>query len=277
MLTRVSDAEDIDNVTSIIALISALEHGEPLRRALAQVGLTMATFQALNNQLCSRMGDEPDLAAAYRARLEAHQKALMAAALGAGRDAADLDVARDWNTVMRIEERAAEARREGERSMIFQRRRELSLAELREQIETRLQNPENAPEGYLASASLVWVDWRDDAADVIGYFAGYFPEGELRVSGSEIVAVRFRGRRATMKRREDPADKHRALLALGRVLAPDFELRLAADSLGGDTLAFAVLAASEWRALERDYREVVTRAFQPIEKDRNIWEMEATR
>jgi hypothetical protein len=52
MLTCVSDAEDIDNVASIIALISALEHGEPLRRALAQVGLTMATFQALNNQLC---------------------------------------------------------------------------------------------------------------------------------------------------------------------------------------------------------------------------------
>jgi hypothetical protein len=80
-----------------------------------------------------------------------------------------------------------------------------------------------------------------------------------------------------MKRREDPADKHRALLALGRALAPDFELRLAADSLGGDTLAFAVLAASEWRALERGDREVVKRAFQPIEKDRNIWETEATR
>jgi len=76
-----------------------------------------------------------------------------------------------------------------------------------------------------------------------------------------------------MKRREDPADKHRALLALGRVLAPDFELRLAADSLGADTLAFAGLSTDEWRALERDYGEALSRAFHPIEKGRNVWDM----
>jgi hypothetical protein len=270
-----SDTEDVDRVTRIIALISALQHGEPLRRALAQVGLTMETFQALNNQLASRMGEAPELAEEYSARLEAHQKALMMETLAAGgRAPTNVDL-RDWAVVMRIEEKMAEARQAADRYLAESRLRQaLSPEALRAQIEARLRAPVDAdPQEFLVNASLVWVDWRDDAADLLGYFAGYFPDGELRVSGNQTIAIRFRGRRTTMKRREDPGDKHRALLALVRVLEPEFEMRLAADSLGGDTLAFAVLPTSAWRDLEQAHREAVARAFHVIRKGRDLWDL----
>lgn len=272
-----SDAEDIDKVTRIIALISAIEHGEKLRLALEEAGLTMQSFQALNTSLTSRMGDQPELAEAYTARLEFHRKALMTAALAAaGQESADLDLDRDWDTVMRIKEKVAEARREGERAMARSVARVLSLEALREQIEARLRAPsEPGAQEFLANAGLVWVDWRDDAAELVTYFAGYFPDGDLRVSGDETVRIRFRDRRVTMKRRHDPKDKHRALLALGRVLAPEFELRLAVDSLGGETLAFAVLPTAEWRKLERRYLDGIARSFLSIEKNSDVWNVDS--
>jgi hypothetical protein len=149
-----------------------------------------------------------------------------------------------------------------------------SLEGLPDQVDELLCAPSDVHRQiFLRSPGLVWIDARDDAAEAVRRFAPYFEPGELRVSGEETISIRFRGRRATVTRWHDPSDRHRALLALRRALAPDFEARIVADSMSPATLAFAVLPSTVWRELAQFHAHSVDERFHPLHESRDAWEV----
>jgi hypothetical protein len=149
-----------------------------------------------------------------------------------------------------------------------------SLEGLPDQVDELLCAPSDVHRQiFLQSPGLVWIGAVDDAAEAVRRFAPYFDRGELRVGGEDAISIRFRGRRATITRCHDPSDRHRALVALRRALAPDFDPRIVVDSMSPATLAFAVLPSTVWRELAQFHAQAVDERFQPLHEARDIWEI----
>ena len=150
---------------------------------------------------------------------------------------------------------------------------EYSLECLPDQVDELLCAPSDVHRQiFLQNSALVWIDSRDDPTQAVRRFIPYFAPGELRVAGEDTLSIRFRGRRATMKHGHDSRDRHRALAALRRALAPDFDPRIVADSMSATTLAFAVLPSSVWRELAQFHAQTLDRWFHTLDEARDVWE-----
>ena len=75
---------------------------------------------------------------------------------------------------------------------------------------------------------------------------------------------------------DDCMDRDTTLKSVQEYLLPDYQIRWYMGSLGGDTLAFCILTASQWNELEREFgAEKVAYYFAPVRPDSRMFDLDA--
>lgn len=148
----------------------------------------------------------------------------------------------------------------------------------RARIEAAIERPTDEAIAALLddTATVFWVDWREDEADIVRYCEDVLGTGRLSAeangtNGAYALAVVFGDRRVPVPLTGTATDRHVALLALNDALAPDYEVRLCVDSADGDALAFLPLAATEWAALEARYAGALAKRFYRLAPRPNLF------
>lgn len=143
-------------------------------------------------------------------------------------------------------------------------------------IERHLQVPGTAERQALLDddQAVFWVDWRSDDAEIVAACEAVLGSGRLTCEAGDTddLTITFGERRLPVPLTQSVHDRHHTLMALNRVLSPDYELRLVAASDGADTLAFTVLPRREWvRLTDRFGQEQVDTAFRPLRDDQDVF------
>lgn len=104
-----------------------------------------------------------------------------------------------------------------------------------------------------------WVDWRSDPEEIVEECARRLGD---RTLVAEWVSDAMEIRHGARVERLVESSPHGTLRAVNALLSPGHEARFVWASDGSDTLAFVMLAASEWEELEREVgAERMERAF----------------
>jgi hypothetical protein len=121
--------------------------------------------------------------------------------------------------------------------------------------------------------SVFWVDHRESDDAIAEYCEELICTGKLSANWlDDELFLSYGDKRTRVPLTQSPADRHITLVALNEILAPDFDVRLAWDSTGGDTLAFAVLSQLEWRELEEEFGiKKVSAAFLRLTPHPNVF------
>ena len=128
-------------------------------------------------------------------------------------------------------------------------------------------------------ATIFWVDWREDEADIVRYCETVLRTGSLTAEwvraattprGSDLF-ISYSGKRIRAPLINGDEDRHIALHALNQALAPDYEVRFCIDSTGSDTLAFLPLPWATWGQLEDRYGAAVSRHFYRLTERPNLF------
>ncbi len=135
---------------------------------------------------------------------------------------------------------------------------------------------------YDQSGLLVWIDWRECEEDLIHYFNTLLPEADRIVCETKDID-KPRGIDIILKSDEkemiipfadDVTDRDSAIRAMQEIINPKYQIRWFMESLGGDTLAFALLATEQWEELEQQFsKSTVDYYFQLITSDSVMFEM----
>lgn len=135
---------------------------------------------------------------------------------------------------------------------------------------------------YNQNGLLIWIDWREAEEDLIDYF-----NEQLSVSDQincEIIEIdKPRGVDIVLSSQEnsmtipfadDVTDRDSAIRAMQEMLSPQYQIRWFMESLGNDTLAFALLPVVQWKELEQQFdKRKVDYYFQPVTNTSVMFEM----
>lgn len=147
-------------------------------------------------------------------------------------------------------------------------------------VEAAVTSPTPAAiQGMLDDEQLAfWVDWRGEEGEIVTDCESVLQTGKLSAETVEDdseagwhMFICFGERRVRVPLTYSEADRHHALVALNEALAPDYEIRLAKDSAGADTLAFVALSTTEWSALERKHGAKVAARFYKLAPKPNVF------
>jgi hypothetical protein len=137
---------------------------------------------------------------------------------------------------------------------------------------------DDALNAFLESGAVFHVDHREEDELIAGYCERVLSTGDL---ASELVDIdddpgfelelSHGGRTLKAGLRGDPGDRHLTILALNRVLHPQYEIRVCVDTKVTDTLAFLALTTQEWAALEARFKDAVSRRFRKVEVSPNLF------
>jgi len=73
---------------------------------------------------------------------------------------------------------------------------------------------------------------------------------------------------------DDVTDRDSAIRAMQEMLSPQYQIRWFMESLGNDTLAFALLPVVQWKELEQQFdKRKVDYYFQPVTNTSIMFEM----
>ncbi|WP_052344376.1 hypothetical protein [Bacillus ndiopicus] len=129
---------------------------------------------------------------------------------------------------------------------------------------------------------LIWIDWREAEEDLIGYFNDQLPVSN-RIACEVIEIDKPRGvdiilssqeKTITIPFADDVTDRDSAIRAMQGMLSPQYQIRWFMETLGDDTLAFALLPTIQWEELELQFgKRKVDYYFQPITNTSTMFEM----
>jgi hypothetical protein len=126
--------------------------------------------------------------------------------------------------------------------------------------------------------SVFGVDWREADDAIVEYCEAMLQTGTLSAEMVNVdgppgwkLYITYKGNRGRVPHVVGPEDRHITILALNRMLSPDFEIRFCIASNGGDTLAFLPLASKDWAQLERQYGSAVAEHFYKIALKPNLF------
>ena len=123
--------------------------------------------------------------------------------------------------------------------------------------------------------TLFWVDHGEQDEDIVKNCESHLKTGKLSAEFDDkalTLYIQYGDKREMVPLTNSPADRHITLVALNKILTPDYETRLLNASIGGDTLAFVPLPCSEWQALDREFgADRVTVAFRKLESSPNVF------
>jgi len=122
----------------------------------------------------------------------------------------------------------------------------------------------------------VWVDWGEDEGSIVNLTEQIISTGQLSASlvldSDKELMISYAGKSHLFPLIMDNTAQHTTLLRLNLVLKPHYELRMAWDSNGGDTLAMIPLSLKQWSELEEKFGAVkVAHKFLKLEPHPNIF------
>lgn len=126
---------------------------------------------------------------------------------------------------------------------------------------------------------VVWIDWREDNADIVHYSEKRLNTGKLtyeyvvdNVRGVDLYIIYGDKKSHVLMEDDDSCDP--TIIALNEILQPDYEIRMWMESRGSDTLGFVFLTPAEWSALEQQFGlENVKEYFMSITPDTKIFRL----
>ena len=121
------------------------------------------------------------------------------------------------------------------------------------------------------SEAIIWIDWREDDEDVVNYFNDMMDEpidiktvSNGKAYGDDIVLQK--GDKELQIPYGDEQDRDVTIKYFNDFVQPDYEVRWFVESLGNDTLGFAVLSGAEWAKLDDEFGvDTVRYYFEPID------------
>lgn len=153
-----------------------------------------------------------------------------------------------------------------------------------DEIRKFLSAPDKNEDEFWESDALIWVDWGDEDESVILYFNDELPEKDkIRFECVEIdkergldIILEKDGVKRPIPYADDCTDRDMTLKSVQEYLAPDYQIRWYMGSLGSDTLAFCILPASQWSALEHEFgAEKVAYYFAPVREESRMFDLDA--
>jgi len=133
---------------------------------------------------------------------------------------------------------------------------------------------------FLEDESVVfWIDWRQEDETIADSCELVLNTGSL---GGEMidntdddcpyhVEITYNSKRERVPLTFSESDRHLTLLAINRVLHPDYEIRLCISASDGDTLGFVALPTTDWNALHIQFDGLVDKHFYRISKTPNLF------
>jgi len=115
---------------------------------------------------------------------------------------------------------------------------------------------------------VLWVDHGESDDDIVTKCERILQTGELKGwfdDDSLDLVISYRGVEHRVNYPNDYADRDTTLVALSKVVRPEFELRYCKASDGSDTAAFLPLPRAEWQALEARFGERLERYFKVVD------------
>ena len=143
--------------------------------------------------------------------------------------------------------------------------------------------PEVTKRLFADADGVFWVDWREEDAQIVALCAKSMNDRLLTAErDGEGLVIDYRGKSVKVAPGAKGDERDLTLLALNKVLKPQYEIRYVRASDGGDTAAFMSLPASQWKGFEKQFGDRVAAAFAKLGKDTPIFDgeqpaMEGTR
>lgn len=135
---------------------------------------------------------------------------------------------------------------------------------------------------YDQSDLLIWIDWREAEEDLIDYFNEQLPEPDRidceiveidKPRGVDIV-LSSQEKKMTIPFADDVTDRDSAIRAMQEMLSPQYQIRWFMESLGNDTLAFALLPTVQWEELVQQFgKHKVDYYFKPVTNTSVMFDM----
>jgi len=135
---------------------------------------------------------------------------------------------------------------------------------------------------YDQSDLLIWIDWREAEEDLIDYFNEQLPEPD-RIDCEIVEIDKLRGvdivlssqeKKMTIPFADDVTDRDSAIRAMQEMLSPQYQIRWFMESLGNDTLAFALLPTVQWEELVQQFgKHKVDHYFKPVTNTSVMFDM----
>ena len=150
------------------------------------------------------------------------------------------------------------------------------------EIKEFLENPVDNMENFFNSRAITWIDWREYDEDIISYFNGLLPQGDIvDVETKEIklgrgidIILKKDNKTLAIPYEDDETDRDITIKTLDEFISPKYQIRLFSESLGDDTLAFTVLNSDEWKDLENEFgKEKLEFFFTPVSQFKGIFNM----
>jgi hypothetical protein len=115
---------------------------------------------------------------------------------------------------------------------------------------------------------VMWVDHRESDDDIVKMCERVLKTNALDAWFDDEtldLIVEYRGIRHRIEYPNDFADRDTSIIALHKIVQPEFELRYCTASDGSDGAAILPLRADEWQKLEARCGEKLHRFFEPID------------
>ena len=133
---------------------------------------------------------------------------------------------------------------------------------------------------FFESSAVVWVDWREDDSDLIGYFNDLMKEPiEVQMIDnanpySDDIILK-KGYKVCQIPYQEVMDRDTTIKYFNDCIKPEYEIRWLVESLGSDTLGFVLLPSYEWQSLAEEFGHTkVENAFLPITLESKMFDLD---
>ncbi len=141
-----------------------------------------------------------------------------------------------------------------------------------EVIKRFLENP-SGEEEIFESETLIFVDWREYDEDIVTYFNEKLDnkiEVKLIDNGEdygEDIVLRRDSKELRIPYENNIMERDVTIKYLNEFIRPEYQIRWFLETLGNDTLGFALLSLEEWNLLEKEFANKVQDYFLEINLD----------
>ena len=147
-----------------------------------------------------------------------------------------------------------------------------------EVIKRFLENPSDEEEIF-ESETLIFVDWREYDEDIIRYFNEKI-DNKIEVKlinngkdyGEDIILKRD-SKELRIPYENNIMERDVTIKYLNEFIRPEYQIRWFLETLGNDTLGFALLSLEEWNLLEKEFANKVQDYFLEINLDSSMFNL----
>ena len=119
--------------------------------------------------------------------------------------------------------------------------------------------------------NILWVDWRESEDEIVSSLSAMLRLEDLTVTHQDDenehgykVVITYDGNSVSVNPAGGLDMRHATLNAVDSLVSPDFEVRYATDSEGGDSIGIAAEHTNDWKTLYRIHGKLINERFCPV-------------